>query len=326
MLNFKNIKVMKAIHKIMIGLVLSAFIGLNANAQPKSEIPDDSKPKMNWSGADTLYTFQFDSQTNQWIYFQREVRRFDAQENPVENFVQLWNSTTRNWGNYLKINYSYDEKGNEIEQITQKWDQNFNGWVNAQLKTTTYKGNRREEVLFQEWKKPTNEWFNIMKYLISYNTNGDKNTVSISLYNGVTQNWDNYKRFNMEFDNLFAPPSTVIAETWAANNWRTEGKYNLEYNYRGDKTLETRYTWNSGKKTWLEGIQLQYIYDKKGNQTEYIERKYDYNNSDWKNFNRFTATYNELGYMIEKTEYKWNRGTSQWDVDGIYKFSTEKKI
>lgn len=30
--------------------------------------------------------------------------------------------------------------------------------------------------------------------------------------------------------------------------------------------------------------------------------------------------------MIEKTEYKWNRGTSQWDVEGIYKFSTEKKI
>ena len=30
--------------------------------------------------------------------------------------------------------------------------------------------------------------------------------------------------------------------------------------------------------------------------------------------------------MIEKTEYIWNRSTNQWDVDGIYKFSTEKKI
>lgn len=317
---------MKTISKLMIGLVLSAFMVINANAQPKSEILDDNKPKMNWSGADTLYTFQFNSNTNSWEFFQREIRRFDEKQNPTENFVQIWHSQLQNWGNYLRINYTYDENGNEVEEITQEWDASSSNWVNAQLKTTSYNGKHREEVLFQQWKKPTSEWYNIMKYLIKYNDNGDKNAVVVKLYNGVTRNWDNHKRFLMEFDNPYGPPTKVVAESWSIDDWKTEGKYEIAYNWRGDKTLETRFTWNQVKKTWLEGIMLEMKYDKSGNQTEYIEKKYDYTNSKWVDFNKFSALYNDEGNMTEKTEYIWNRSTNQWDVKGQYKFTTDTTI
>ena len=315
---------MKTIIKLMTGIMLSAMLVVTAAAQPKSEIPDDNKPKMNWSGADTLYTFQFNSNTNSWSYYQREVRRFDDKQNPTENFVQIWKNNI--WSNYLRVNYTYDEKGNEIEEITQEWDPSTNSWVNAQLRTTSYNGRHKEEVLFQQWKKPTNEWYNIMKYLIKYNDNGDKNAVVIKLYNGVTRNWDNHKRFLMEFDNPYGPPTKVIAETWSSEAWKTEGKYEIAYNWRGDKTQEIRYTWNQGKKSWLEGILLEMIYDKEGNQTEYVEKKFDYTSSTWMNFNKFSAQYNSEGYMIEKTEYQWNRGTSQWDIKGQYKFTTDTEI
>lgn len=317
---------MKTISKLMIGLVLSAFMVINANAQPKSEIPDDNKPKMNWSDADTLYTFQFNSTTNSWEFFQREIRRFDANQNPTENFVQIWQSQAKTWGNYLRVNYTYDDKGNEIEEITQEWDGSSMNWVNAQLRTTSYKGRNKEEVLFQQWKKPTNEWYNIMKYLIRYNDNGDKNTVLIMLYNGVTKNWDNHKKYLMEFESPYSPPSTVIGETWSNNQWKREGKYDITYNWRGDRTQETRYTWNQGQSSWIEGLMLEMFYDKKGNQTEYVEKKFDYSNKSWVNFNKFSALYNEEGYMIEKTEYLWNRSTSQWEIKGQYKFTTDLKI
>jgi len=317
---------MKTIKKLMIALVLVTFTILNVKAQPKSEILDDNKPKMNWSDADTLYTFQFNAETNAWIYFQREIRRFDAKDYPIENFVQVWQKNTKTWANYLRVNYTYDENGNELEEITQQWDASFNNWINAQLRTTSYKGKQKEEILFQQWKKPTNEWYNVMKYLIKYTEKGEKNTVSISLYNGVTKSWDNHKRFVMEFDNPYAPPSLVIADTWTAGDWKTEGKYDLKYNGRGNKTLETRYTWNAGKRTWLEGIQLEMLYDRKGNQTEYVERKFDVNNNSWMNFNRSVSIFNETGNMTEKIEYVWNRTTKQWDEDGKFKFSTETKI
>lgn len=316
---------MKTISKLMIGIVLSAFMVINANAQPKSEIPADSKPKMNWSGADTLYTFQFNSATNSWSYFQREIRRFDSKQNPTENFVQIWSKSNQNWNNYLRVNYTYDALGNEIEQITQEWESSTNNWVNAQLRSTSYKGKNKEEVLFQEWKKPSNEWFNMMKYLIQYNANGDKNSVVIKLYNGVTRNWDNHKKFAMEFATPYAPPSVIISETWI-NEWKTEGKYAIKYNWRGDKIQETRYTWNQSKNVWLEGVMFEMFYDKKGNQTEYLEKKYDYNNKSWVNFNKFSAMYNETGNMTEKTEYRWNRDTKQWEIKGQYKFTTDTKI
>lgn len=317
---------MKTISKLMIGIALSAFMVIQTNAQPKSELPDDNKPKMNWSNADTLYTYQFNSTTNSWSYFQREIRRFDARQNPTENFVQIWQNQSLNWANYLRVNYSYDEKGNEIEEITQQWDISAKNWINAQLRTTSYKGTQKEEVLFQQWKKPTNEWYNIMKYLIQYNSNGDKNTVIIKLYNGVTRNWDNHKRFLMEFDNPYSPPSNVITESWVTDNWKTEGKYEINYNWRGDKTNEIRYTWNISSGNWLKGIMLEMFYDNKGNQIEYQEKKFDYLNNNWINFNKFSAIYNEEGYMTEKTEYTWNRNTKQWDIKGQYKFTTETKI
>ena len=317
---------MKTISKLMIGIVLTAFMFLNTNAQPKSEIPDDRKPKMNWSNADTLYTFQFNTTSNTWDYFQREIRLFNENQIPVENFVQTWLSQSKNWVNYMRVNYTYDVKGNEIEEITQQWNPTTDSWVNAQLRITSYKGRDKEEILFQQWKKPANEWFNMMKYLIKYNNNGDKNAVIINLYNGVTKNWDNYKKFMMEFENPYSPPTTVVAETWSIDKWEKEGKYQILYNWRGDKSMETRYTWNQGQKNWLEGILMEMYYDKLGNQTEYIEKKYDYKNTMWMNFNKFSAIYNENGNMTEKIEYIWNRSTNQWDEQGKYKFSTETKI
>ena len=317
---------MKTISKLMIGIVLAAFMFLNSNAQPKSEIPDDNKQKMNWSDADTLYTFQFNSTSRTWEYFQREIRLFDKNDYPLENFVQNWQSESKNWRNYLRINYSYDENSNEIEEITQSWDPSTDSWINAQLKITSYKGRNKDEILFQQWQKPANEWFNIMKYLITYNHKGDKNAVIISLYNGVTRHWDYHKKFNMEFDTDFSPPSVVIAQSWISNNWKKEGKYEIEYNWRGKKSQEIRYTWNQGHKNWLEGIFLEMNYDKKGNQTEYIEKKYDYKNKSWMNFNKYNALYNEDGYMTEKTEFLWNRSTNLWDEDAKFKFTTDTKI
>jgi len=315
---------MKTINKLMIGIAISALTICSAFAQPKSEILEDNQTKINWQEADTLYTFQFNNTTGTWIYFQREIRNFDTKQNPTENFVQVWEN--QNWENYLKINYSYNEKNDEIEEITQQWDETTLNWVNAQLRTTTYKGRNKEEVLFQQWKRPTGEWFNIMKYLIKYNNVGDKNAIVISLYNGVTKNWDNHKQFQMKFDNPYSPPSEVVSESWSNNEWKTTGKYGILYNWRGQKTNETRYTWDSSKKSWLEGLMYEMIYDRSGNQIEYIEKKYDNGNKNWMNFNKFNAIYNEKDYMIEKVEYEWNRISNQWEESGKFKFSTDTKI
>ena len=317
---------MKTISKIMFGLVLSAFMTINIYAQPKSEIINDKDTRINWAEADTLYTLQFDSESNSWTFFQKEIRRFDDKKLPVENFVQNWSNKDQSWFNYLKVNYTYDEYEKEIEEIMQEWDTNFKNWVNANLKTITYNGRNREEVLFQEWKKPTDEWYNIMKYLIKYNEKGKENIISVSLYNGITQDWDNYKQFNMEFSSPFAPPTTVISETWLNSEWKKEGMYEIQYNVRGHKTLEIRYTWNQGLQKWIEGLKMEILYDKKGNTLEYQELKFDYKKDEWSKFSKYESIYNEDGYMTEKVEYLWNRITNQWDVVGKFKFTTNANI
>ncbi len=317
---------MKTIKKLMIGIALSAFMVINVYAQPKSEIIDENQTKINWSDADTLYTFQFQPESNTWVFFQREIRRFNEANLPTENFVQSWNVNDKSWANYLRVNYSYDERGNPIEEIAQEWNSGYKNWVNANLKTITYKNRQKEEILFQEWKKPTNEWYNIMKYLIKYNEKGMENAITVSLFNGITQNWDNHKKFNMEFSSTFSPPTTVVSETWIDEQWKEEGMYKLQYNIRGYKTMETRYTWNQGLRKWIEGLKMEITYDKKGNQLDYQELRFDNRKEEWRKFSRNESMYNENGYMIEKTEYIWNNSANQWEVADRFKFTTDTKI
>ncbi len=320
---------MKTMMKTTMGLMVSVLmLSTGINAQPKSQIPTEKDQKMNWADADTLYTYQYDEASDSWVYFEREVRRFNDQDKPLENFVQTYNVEDNSWTNALRENYTYDENGNEIEVITQSWDKNFNDWVNAQMRIINYKGRKREEILFQEWKRPANEWFNVMKYLITYNDRGEEYAVTINLFNGATQNWDNYKRFLMDFQNSYAPPSSVIVENWSAaeQSWLTEGKYMLLYNGRGKKTEEIRLTYNNSMRTFIEGMKFNMSYDRKGNMTEYVEKKYDLANKSWVNYIKQTATFNDQQYMTEKIEYKWDKSANQWVEVNKYKFSTKKNI
>ncbi len=319
---------MKTMMKMTMGLIVSALMITSINAQPKSEIPTEKDNKMNWADADTLYTYQYHEASDSWVYFEREIRRFNDKDQPTENFVQSYNIENKSWTNNLRQNYTYDERGNEIEVITQRWDENFNDWVNARLKTLNYKGKKREEILFQEWKRPTNEWFNIMKYLITYNNKGEEYSVTVNLFNGATKQWDNYKRFLMDFENQFAPPTSVIVENWNSRNgnWETEGKYMMRYNGRGMKTEEIRLTYNNSLRTFIEGMKFNMSYDRKGNMTEYVEKKYDLAGKSWINSNKYTASYNEKQYMTEKTEYSWDKSNNEWVEVNKFKFSTEKEI
>jgi len=319
---------MKTMMKITMGLMVSVLMITSINAQPKSEIPTEKDNKMNWANADTLYTFQYHEASDSWVYFQREIRRFNDEDQPTENFVQAYDLENNSWTNYLRQNYVYDKHGNETEVITQRWNEDFDDWVNARLKTINYKGRKREEILFQEWKRPTNEWFNIMRYLITYNDEGEEYSITINLYDGATYSWNNYKRFLMDFESSFLPPTSVIVENWnrEKRNWETEGKYMLSYNGRGKKTEEIRLTYNNSMRRFIEGMKFNMSYDKKGNMVEYVEKKYDLANKSWMNFVKYEASYNEMQYMTEKVEYTWNRNTNQWEVEERYKFSTEKNI
>lgn len=319
---------MKTMMKIMMGLMVSVLMITTINAQPKSEIPTEKENKMNWADADTLYTFQYHEASDSWIFFEREIRRFNDNDQPTENFVQTYNLDNQSWTNNMRVNYTYDEKGNEIEAITQRWDKNFKDWVNARLKTVSYKGRKREEILFQEWKRPTNEWYNIMKYLITYNDKGEEYSVTINLFNGVTRQWDNYKRFLMDFESPFAPPTSVIVENWNSGkgNWETEGKYMMRYNGRGMKTEEIRLTYNNSLRAFIEGMKFNMSYDRKGNMIEYVEKKYDITDKSWMNYSKYTASYNEQQYMNEKVEYSWDKSLNQWVETNKFRFSTETNI
>lgn len=319
---------MKTMMKIMMGLMVSVLMITTINAQPKSEIPTEKENKMNWADADTLYTFQYHEESDSWIYFEREIRRFNDNDQPTENFVQTYNLDNQSWTNSMRVNYTYDEKGNEIEAITQHWDKNYKDWVNARLKTVSYKGRKREEILFQEWKRPTEEWYNIMKYLITYNDKGKEYSVTINLFNGATRQWDNYKRFLMDFESPFAPPTSVIVENWNSGqgSWETEGKYMMRYNGRGMKTEEVRLTYNNSLRSFIEGMKFNMSYDKKGNMIEYVEKKYDITGKSWMNFSKYTASYNEQQYMTEKVEYSWDKSSNQWVETNKFRFSTDINI
>ncbi len=314
--------------KITIFLTILLLTGsINIFAQEANEIDlfKEDKP-LNWSTSDTLYTYKWNEGSGNWTIYQREIRKFNKRDKPMTLFLQTKDNVKDKWINSIRTSYTYDTNGNEVQELVEVWNTDFQDWLNAELKTTGYDNmGNRSEILFQEWHRPVGEWINTMRYIIKYSPNGNQNQIVILMYDGAKDSWENYRRFNMEHQSKFAPPKRVFVENWDpySSEWKMQGRYNIRYNFRGDKTQETRSTWNQSQKNWINGLQLKWEYNKKGNLTLNTKEKWDFSQREWIKASKLTREYTEDGKLLFENEFKWNNQNQSWELLNKFRFSNE---
>lgn len=312
---------------LMMGLIFFLFPTIITAQQADLSVPENwAKDTLlsdkDYETIDTTYTFQQDENKNKWFIYGRTLDYLNRKENSVLLLNQQWNSTDSNWVNKERTVKSYNKHDKEIQSLYQEWNTDFDDWIHVKMKTITYEGREKSEVLYQEWMKPAGEWINSMLYMLEYNRDGEKSDIIIKTYAPSNDTWVNAHRYDFEYQSGYGYPDVVYLEKWipSKKSWAKRGKYNLNHNIRGKKTFESRATWNDIKNEWINSIRYMMEYEK-DKITEEIEQRYNYKTKEWVNANRSLYEYNEAGELKTESRQKWDSTQDDWKTVNKFMYS-----
>ena len=313
---------------IPIALLLFLPFGLMAQQDIQEEIfqRDSLIKKIGKENIDTSYTYQWNEDSSRWDLFGRDLEFYRENQKLLAVLEQRWQPGRLDFINNKRTIKSYDNQGQVVESLQQSWDSVRQEWVNLKLKTITYdpQGNK-SEILHQEWKRAVGRWVNTTRYLIEYNRQGEKSNIVIRSYQPATDNWINYQRYLFRYNDGFGPPDEALVQNWNRNRqrWERQGLYSMRYNFRGQKTMESRATWNESLSEWINGLRYHFSYQK-DNKTGQILQRWDYGTKKWYNAVRKKFKYDEEDELKEELTYNWNGTTDQWELQNRLLYSKKK--
>jgi len=313
-----------------VSLILLLFLptGLKAQQDIEEELfqRDSLINRIGKENIDTSFTYQWNEDSSRWDLFGRELEFYRENQKLLAVLQQRWQPETLDYINNKRTIKSYDNQGKVVESLQQSWDSLRQEWVNLKLKTITYddRGNK-SEILHQEWKKAVGRWINTTRYLIEYNRMGERSNIVIRTYNSGADNWTNYQRYLFRYRDGFGPPDEALVQNWNRKNnqWERQGLYTMRYNFRGQKTMESRATWNESHREWINGLRYFFTYQK-DNKTAQTLQRWDYSTNQWYNAIRKNFKYDEEDELKEELTYSWNDSTDQWVLKNRLLYSQKK--
>jgi hypothetical protein len=272
---------------------------------------------------DTSYIHKWNKDSARWELFNRTTKYYSPGHLLLGTLNERWQKNSNTWVNFNRTIKNYNLNQKPIESLHQKWNTAQQKWNNLQLKTYAYDrlGNN-SEMLYHEWQQAAGQWFSYVRYLIDYNNYGEKSEVLIKIYSPATESWSNDTRYTFIYDDGFGPPDETLVESWNSftEAWDSRGKYSLQYNFRGDKVLETRSTWNQSMNKWINGLRFLMDY-KKQNLTSEVEQRWDFRSNKWNNAVRNVFSYDSQGEIQQRVNERWNRDSSRWETKDIFIYS-----
>ena len=275
---------------------------------------------------DTSYTYEWNKDSSRWELFGRDLEFYRANQKLLARLEQQWQPEQMQYVNSSRTIKSYGDQSQVVETLHQRWNNARQQWVNLELKTITYdEAGKKSEILYQEWRKAVGRWVSATRYLIEYNRQGERSNIVIRSYNPQTDSWSNYQRYLFRYDNGFGPPDEALVQSWdrQAGGWKKQGLYSMRYNFRGQKTFESRATWNEGMRQWINGIRYRFDY-KKDLKIAQVLQRWDYGTQKWYNAVRKRFKYDEKDELKEELTYQWNQDAEQWVLKNRLLYSQKK--
>jgi len=313
---------------VLMILILFMPAGLMAQQEIQQELfqRDSLIDRIGKENIDTSYIYQWNEDSSRWDLFGRDLEFYRENQKLLAVLEQKWQPDELVFINNKRTIKSYGDDSQVVESLQQSWDSIRQEWVNLKLKTITYdsQGNR-SEILHQQWRRAVGRWISTTRYLIEYNRMGEKSNIVIRTYNSGTDDWINYQRYLFRYDDGFGPPNEALVQNWSrqTKQWQKQGLYSMRYNFRGQKTMESRATWNESLREWINGLRYQFSYQKK-NKTGQILQRWDYSTKKWYNAERKKFEYNEEDELKEEFTYSWNNSTDEWELKNRLLYSQKK--
>ncbi len=317
---------------LVFGLIVALvhFSTLQATAQQEIQEElyqrDSLIERVGQNNIDTSYTYKWHEDSSRWELYGRDLEFYRANQKLLAVLKQKWQPQQMSYINEERTIKSYGREGKVVESLNQTWDGTQQEWVNLKLKTITYDGmGNKSEILHQEWKRAVGRWISTTRYLIDYNRMGEKSNVVIRTYHSPTDQWQNHQRFLFRYYDGYGHPDEALVQSWNSERetWQKQGLYNMAYNFRGQKTSESRATWNTSLSKWINGIRYHFKYDKDHKIAQILQR-WDYGSKQWYNAIRKRFKYNEKNKLQEELTYQWDQVNDKWVLENRLLYSRKK--
>jgi hypothetical protein len=134
------------------------------------------------------------------------------------------------------------------------------------------------------------------------NANGQILTLLTFQHNPATLAWDSFARTTYQY-NADKKMTSYVTESFPANAWVPELKYEYEYDVNQHLISQTRFIWQTATNVWKTGVKDSYTYDAAGNWTSRLSQNWD--GTSWNDFWKYTYTYNADNNRTEEYQEYW---------------------
>ncbi len=155
----------------------------------------------NSSGKQTeLMEDAWDTNTELWDNYQRDVRTYNTDGEVSEHIFQHWidAGSASYWQDYMEITYAYNSNDLETESETSYMIDSV--WMSAVKYTTTYSSNNKMDTRTKwEWSTYFEDWEEKFQDLYSYNTDGTIHQIHKNKMNEDTDQYEDFQKMTYTY-------------------------------------------------------------------------------------------------------------------------------
>jgi hypothetical protein len=219
--------------------------------------------------------FKWNVAQQSWFYLDSTVWIYDTFSRPIERYTFNWDINTGNWINYKKEENSYQTSPRLTTNIWYFWNTTY-GWKKTSKFLQYLKSNSRDSIFYVlEGKSDNTGWDTIEKYTYYY----DYKNLLIFEYDfekdNLTNEWFNLDKYEIRYDTNGNQCYSTTFSWSTQNGWVGINHYTRDFDNRNNEIKRIVFDWNYTLKDWDTINREDNIFDTANNKLATVFYKYD---------------------------------------------------
>ncbi|MFO8235929.1 MAG: hypothetical protein R6U04_11060 [Bacteroidales bacterium] len=232
---------------------------------------------------------RFSDEDSVWVHHERTINEYDEEGKLVESLHQKWNEDMEDWINLKIKTITYNKRDEKSEILHHEWRQALDQWVSTVRYLITYnrKGNE-SNILIQTYSADDDKWQPHIRYSFSYKDGfGYPDETFVHQWDPYSQTWDPRGKYVIQYDSRGNRKlETHVNYNPSMDKWLNSSQYKRDFKKDLLKEEIIR-RWNFETEEWINAVRNQHEYDEEGEIKETIEEQWDRDSSRWVINNRY---------------------------------------
>jgi hypothetical protein len=218
-----------------------------------------------------IYYRQWDSISETWLDFNRDIYTYGPEGYPALMNFQLWNPDIEEWEDLIRVNFTYQFLADSalVDQLLMEI--NYGGF-----------------------------WMNLYHYDYTYNIYNQVILVEEDGFDLLSQDWENLAQNTFSYNNNNLLEEELM-ELWQDSVWINQSLSAYTYNGQNQNTVLLQQYWNADS-GWVDNDRWTYSYQNNNLELELLE---NHASGAWENVTLTNSDFNPDNLLISELEQSW---------------------